>query len=233
MSIAILFIHCNNDPVTVNNFNRLKLFNPDKSIYPIGFKNKNLLENSFVVDQDQEYLPKNFIFDTSSHGRQWTEADLLIYDFVHHNELLHDKYLVIEWDTYCNCSIEEFYGTALNKETFGHTVHNPVEENWNWYVDLSQEQKNSILIFGGYTPTSGLLISKQILLNINQLILNNPRKYDNMFSELRLGSLIKIVGYALDIPFEGAEEYMNWKTDKIIFDKTKNGYYHPIKTIIN
>jgi hypothetical protein len=233
MDIAILFTHHNNEAVTVNNFNRVKQFNPTKNIYSVGFKNNNLLENSFIVDGEQEYLPKNFIFGSEAKRKQWTQADLLIYDFIYHNNLPHDKYLIIEWDTYCNCSIEEFYGEALNKETFGHTVHNPVEEDWNWYRDLTQEQKNNLAFFGGYTPTSGLLISKEILIKINQLILDNPRKYDNIFSELRLGSLIKIAGYSLNTPFKNSENFMNWNDGKIIFDKTKNGYYHPIKTVIN
>ena len=30
-----------------------------------------------------------------------------------------------------------------------------------------------------------------------------------------------------------AENFMNWNGGKIIFDKTKNGYYHPVKTVIN
>ena len=43
MDIAILFTHHNNEAVTVNNFNRIKQFNPTKSIYSVGFKNNNLL----------------------------------------------------------------------------------------------------------------------------------------------------------------------------------------------
>ena len=54
-----------------------------------------------------------------------------------------------------------------------------------------------------------------------------------MFSELRLGSLIRIAGHSLDTPFENSENFMNWNGGKIIFDKTKNGYYHPVKTVIN
>ena len=76
-------------------------------------------------------------------------------------------------------------------------------------------------------------MSKTILTKINQLILDSPRKYDNMLSELRLGSLIRIAGHSLDTPFENSENFMNWNGGKIIFDKTKNGYYHPVKTVIN
>jgi hypothetical protein len=137
-----------------------------------------------------------------SDGDSLTWADLLIYDFVSHNDLPHDKYLIIEWDTYCNCSIEDFFGDALNKETFGNIVHDPIQENWNWYTCLTNEQKSSISVFGGYTPTTGLLFSKELILKINQHLISNLRKYDNIFSELRLGSLAKIVGGSLDVPFK-------------------------------
>lgn len=233
MSIGILFTHHNANDVTSFNFNRLKQFNPDKDIYPVGFKDMNLLPNSFVVDEGQEYLPKNFLFaELTKLNRHWTQADLLIYDFVLHNDLPHDKYLIIEWDTYCNCSIEDFFGDALNKESFGNIVHDPIQENWNWYNCLTDEQKSNISVFGGYTPTTGLLFSKELILKINQHLISNLRKYDNIFSELRLGSLVKIVGGSLDVPFNESYKFMNWNSDKIIFDKTKNGYYHPVKTIV-
>jgi hypothetical protein len=61
---------------------------------------------------------------------------------------------------------------------------------------------------------------------------DNPRLYDNMFSELRLGTLLQQSGYTLQKPFTESDNYINWKYENIIFDKNVNGYYHPIKTII-
>jgi hypothetical protein len=232
MNIGIIFTHHKNDDATLNNFNRLKQFNPDKTIYPVGFKGSNLLPNSFVVDDAQDYLPKNTGRPDDPKFIYWTQADLLIYDFIYHNELIHDKYIIFEWDTYCNCSIEEFYGEALNKDNFGHDIHDPVPERWTWYEQLSGEQRLKFEAFGGYTPMSGLLFSKEILLKIKEHILQNPRRYDNVFSELRLGSLVKTIGAWLKTPFPNSEKYMNWQSDLIIFDKNKNGYYHPVKSII-
>lgn len=232
MDLGILFTHHQIDEATLYNLKSLKKHNPNKKIYTIGFKRKNLIAGSFIVDDNQEYLPKNSSEIKSLGHSDWTQADLLIYDFVYHNKLLHDKYLIIEWDTYCNCSIEEFYGDALNKESFGHIVHDANIENWYWFKILNENQKKSIQKFGGYTPTSGLLFSKNTLLKINDLIIDNPRKYDNMFSELRLGSLTKAAGVELDKPFLNSEKYINWSFRLIDFKKTKKGYYHPIKQII-
>jgi hypothetical protein len=234
MTTAIIFTHHKVDDVVLNNYNRIKQFNPDKQIYTVGFKNMDLLPNSFIVDDSQEYLPKNIkaIRPDQPNFIYWTQADLLIYDFAHHNELIYDRYLLLEWDTWCNCSIEEFYGDSLKKETFGHTMHYPSEDKWVWYEMLTEEQKNKFLIFGGYTPTSGLLFSKDLLIKMNEHIIKYPRRYDDVFSELRLGSIIKSLKGYLDTPFHDAHTYMNWKSDLILFDKNKKGYYHPIKTIV-
>jgi len=234
MTTAIIFTHHKVDDVVINNYNRIKQFNPDKQIYTVGFKNMDLLPNSFIVDDNQEYLPKNIkaIRPDEPNFIYWTQADLLIYDFAHHNELIYDRYLLLEWDTWCNCSIEEFYGDSLKKETFGHTMHHPPKDKWVWYEMLTEEQKNKFLVFGGYTPTSGLLFSKDILIKINEHIIKYPRLYDDVFSELRLGSIIKSLTGYLDTPFYDAHTYMNWKNDLISFDKNKKGYYHPIKTIV-
>jgi len=64
------------------------------------------------------------------------------------------------------------------------------------------------------------------------LMINNPRQYDNMFSELRLGTLLQQSGYTLNKPFLNSESYINWNIDFITFDPSKFGYYHPIKTIV-
>ena len=41
------------------------------------------------------------------------------------------------------------------------------------------------------TPTSGILFTRSVLSSMVTLIINNPRQYDNMFSELRLGTLLQ------------------------------------------
>ena len=64
------------------------------------------------------------------------------------------------------------------------------------------------------------------------LVINNPRQYDNMFSELRLGTLLQQSGYTLKKPFLNSESYINCNIDSITFDPLKPGYYHPIKTIV-
>ena len=69
-------------------------------------------------------------------------------------------------------------------------------KNWIWYNELSDFQK-LIPDIGGMGPTSGLFFTKSVLSSMVDLVINNPRQYDNMFSELRLGTLLQQSGYTL------------------------------------
>jgi hypothetical protein len=115
---------------------------------------------------------------------------------------------------------------------FSHIIY-PKEtlNNWYWYTQLSDSQK-LIPNIGGMTPTSGILFTRSVLSSMVTLIINNPRQYDNMFSELRLGTLLQQSGYTLNKPFLNSESYINWNIDSITFDPSKPRYYHPIKTIV-
>lgn len=228
--ICILFLHYQNDDITIKHYELLKKYNPTKNIYPIGFENHNLIGGSHVVSKSELY-PKNDIINKNCKKEYWNEADLLIYDFYLKYPNL-PTYLVIEWDTYCNCSLEQFYGSALKMNYFSHCIVRKENlKNWFWYNELSDFQK-LIPDIGGMGPTSGLFFTKSVLSSMVDLVINNPRQYDNMFSELRLGTLLQQSGYILTKPFFNSESYINWNIDSITFDPLKPGYYHPIKTIV-
>ncbi len=228
--ICILFLHYSVNDVTIQNYELLKKYNPTKNIYPVGFENHNLISGSHIVSKKDLY-PKNNILNENKKIEYWSEADLLIYDFYLNYPNL-PTYLVIEWDTYSNCSLETFYSNALNMTHFSHMIY-PQEKlnDWYWYTQLSENQKLTSNI-GGMGPTSGLFFTKSVLSSMVNRMYDNPRLYDNMFSEIRLGTLLQQSGYTLQKPFTESDNYINWKYENITFDKNVNGYYHPIKTII-
>ena len=228
--ICILFLHYQNDDITIKHYELLKKYNPTKNIYPIGFENHNLIDGSHVVRKKESY-PKNDILNKTCKREYWSEADLLIYDFYLNYPNL-PVYFIIEWDTYCNCSLENFYGNSLNMNHFSHIIHKEESlKDWIWYKKLTKNQK-LISNRGGITPTSGMLFTKSVLSSMVNLMINNPKQYNNMFSELRLGTLLQQSGYILTKPFFNSESYINWNIDSITFDPLKPGYYHPIKTIV-
>jgi len=228
--ICILFLHYQNDDVTINHYELLKKYNPTKNIYPIGFENHNLIDGSHVVSRKQSY-PKNDILNETFAKEYWSEADLLIYDFYLNYPNL-SVYFVVEWDTYCNCSIEQFYQQSLNLDHFGHQIcTSDGLKNWYWYEKLFESQKN-LKNLGGIGPTSCLLFSNLVLSSIVKLMTKNPREYDNMFSEIRIGTLLQQSGFILKVPFVDAYKYVNCKDEYISFDPLKLGYYHPVKKLI-
>ena len=110
---VVLFLHNCKDEVTLYNYDRIKKFNPDVDIYPVGFDWHDLIEDSHRVYRHDEF-PNNKILNAALNWNNTkTESDLCIYDFFLHYQD-YDSYFIIEWDTYCNCSIEEIYGEAIN-----------------------------------------------------------------------------------------------------------------------
>jgi predicted small secreted protein len=78
--ICILFLHYQNDNVTIQNYNLLKKNNPTKNVYSTGFENHNLIDGSHIVYRNQLYS-QNKDLNSICKKEYWSEADLLIYDF--------------------------------------------------------------------------------------------------------------------------------------------------------
>lgn len=228
--VSILFLHYNRSNVTLQNFERVKKYNPTKNIYPIGFSGCDLIEGSHVVNKSVDIYPTNNAFLNKDENRsvEWYEADILIYDFYRFHPNL-PVYFIVEWDTYCNCSLEEFYGDKLYLNNFGHSVRTGGKlEDWYWYKQLTDEQK-TMKDIGGIGPTSCLLFTNKLLSLMVDRITSNPRQYDNMFSELRMGTLVQQSGYILN---EINNENITWNESLLNVDKNVKGYYHPVKKLV-
>jgi hypothetical protein len=227
--VSILFLHYNRSDVTLENFERIKKYNPTKNIHPVGFDGCDLIEGSHVVTRTDDIYPNNNIFlNRDERPISWYEADILIYDFYRSNPKL-PVYFVLEWDTYCNCSLEDYYGDKLYLNNFGHAVRiNEGLLDWYWYNQLNDEQK-TMENLAGLGPTSCLMFNNQVLSAMVNRITSNPRKYDNMFSEVRLGTLVQQSGFQLN---QIDKESVSWREDIINFDKNQFGYYHPVKNKI-
>lgn len=228
--VSIIFLHYNCSDVTLENFKRIKKYNPTKNIYTVGFDGCELIDGSHVVKKSKNIYPTNNIFLNKNDNvpLEWYEADILIYDFYRFYPNL-PVYFIIEWDTYCNCSLEEFYGDKLYLSNFGHlTVTSENLEKWYWYTQLNEEQKKMDKI-GGLGPTSCLLFNNKVLSSMTNKVISDPRQYDNMFSEMRLGTLVQQSGYTLN---QINSDTVNWKDSLITFDENIKAYYHPFKKIL-
>lgn len=132
--MAILFLHHTKSDVTLHHYNLLKKHNPNSNVFPVGFAWHNLMEGSHIVYRYDEY-PNNYILNNILNMGTSSESDLCIYDFfIHHQNF--DSYFVVEWDTYCNCSVEEYYGEAMKKyDTFSANIFTNVKESSEIIID--------------------------------------------------------------------------------------------------
>lgn len=259
--LAVLYLHHCKDDVTLHNYDRLKKFNPDVDIYPVGFEWHDLIEGSHIVHRHDE-LPNNNVLNNILKNGTSSESDLYLYDFFLHHQG-YESYFVIEWDTYCNASIGEVYGEAMKRyDTFsaytftnefygpGTTVlkdinglninnsHDRYVRRWSWYryffLNLNEptEQNTLLPYLGGTYPTSLLYYKHRVLRDIVELILNNPRLYDNIQNEMRLGTILQQAGYKLNEYGADTNQFIEQENYRIDIENNIKGYYHPIKDII-
>ena len=260
--LAVLYLHHCKNEVTIHNYNRLKKFNPDLDVYPVGFEWHDLIEGSHIVHRHDE-LPNNFILNKLVNNTTSSESDLCIYDFfLHHQD--YESYFVVEWDTYCNASILEVYGDVFEKyDTFSAYTftnefngpgtgiiknidnlniddsHERYVKRWSWYRYFFQklneptEQNKLLPYLGGTYPTSLLYYKNKVLRDVLELILSNPRLYDNIQNEMRLGTVLQQAGYKLNEYGGNTNQFVEQKHYRIDIQNNIKGYYHPIKDIID
>jgi hypothetical protein len=240
MKTVILFSHYNVDEITLYNYSLMKNHNIH-DVIPLGFSCYDLIENSHKVDYNNTIWPKNDDLNKQPLGRSskgWTDMDVLLYDFAYTNPQ-YDRYFLMEWDIYCNTSIEEFYGDALNMDSFGSTIKLPeTNQGWCWFKHLTEKQKT--LKVGGISGMGSTYYSKKVMDDILNLLLSDKDKtYWNMFCECRIGTLLLNAGYELKISspnhwenFLVGPDYWIGKVGNSVKNSPK-GYFHPIREFID
>ena len=246
---AIIFLHHTVNDVVVHNFAKIKQFNPTSQVFSVGFAWHQLLPDSHVVRRTSE-LPNNETLNESLGMGTSSESDLCIYDFyMHHQEF--DSYFIVEWDTYCNSSIEEVYGTAMkNLHSFSafkftNKIDAPEVEKsqrryvkeWSWYHYFesfkSPEHKEKLLPhLGGMYPTSILYFKNEVLYKMMEILLANPRLYDNIQNEMRLGTLVQHAGFEINEHGGHTNQFFEQAHYREEIKQGIPGYYHPIKEIL-
>jgi hypothetical protein len=249
-NMAVLFLHHSTSDVTMHNYKLLQINNPNKKIYPVGFSWHELMDNSHIVYRRDDEFPNNYVLNHILNSGTSSESDLCIYDFFLHHQNF-DSYFVVEWDTYCNSSIEECYGDIINSHdtfsalTFTNEIDSPDVEKtqrryvkeWSWYnlfesIATAEQKEKLTPYLGGTYPTSLLYYSKKALYDMVELVLNDPRLYDNIQNEMRLGTLLQQAGYKLKEYGSNTNQFFEQDSYKLNIQNNVKGYYHPIKTIL-
>jgi len=223
----VLFSHHYVDDIVIERFNNLKNLNPTWDIIPIGFEGYNLLDGSIILNNDKFPSNQELVYFAPKYHVNWFDADLFLYEG-YIQKPNYDEYFLYEYDTICNVSIESFFNTRL--DFFGSTICNPGEESWEWIKlyrkhNIYNEKFKNIYSCG---QTTCIYFKNHILKQCVEEVLKNNHLYNNMFSEIRCGTLVNQFT-ELKRGMANIDKFISWNVNDISVNKNIPYFYHPVK----
>lgn len=224
---VIIFSHFFVNDDIINRFNNLKILNPNWDVIPIGFEGYNLLDYSIQIKKDIYPSNKDIHYYVPNNSIDWFDGDLCLYDIYQKFEH-YDEYFLYEYDTICNVSIESFFDTTL--DFFGSTICNPGSEDWDWIKLYRKHNIHNNIFKNIYScgQTTCIYLKNHILNQCTEEILQNKHLYNNMFSEIRCGTLVNKFT-ELKVGNLNIRQFISWQSDDIMIDKNIPHFYHPVK----
>jgi len=228
MKTCIIFSHHYTNETVRRRLDNLKKYNSDCHVVSVGLSGYNLLHGSVIINRNLWPTNKDInIFRKTD----WSLGDLCIYQtYIEYPD--YDIYFLVEYDTAFNVSIFDFFPNIYTQDCGVNYGPNFDISEYMWYKNYNHRfakiDKQHLSTTG---PTTCLWFTKNLLSKIVKECFLNKGLYDNMFSELRLGTLIKkftdIKKNRNDI-----DDYISFVSEAIV-EKHKNFFYHPRKKIIN
>jgi len=223
----VLFSHHYVDDIVIERFNNLKNLNPTWDIIPIGFEGYNLLDGSIILNNDKFPSNQELVYFAPKYHVNWFDADLFLYEG-YIQKPNYDEYFLYEYDTICNVSIESFFNTRL--DFFGSNICNPGEESWEWIKlyrkhNIYNEKFKNIYSCG---QTTCIYFKNHILKQCVEEVLKNNHLYNNMFSEIRCGTLVNQFT-ELKRGMANIDKFISWNVNDISVNKNIPYFYHPVK----
>lgn len=227
---AIIFTHFKNTDFEVENSVIIKKLNPSWDFYSIGFEGYDLLADSLVATR--ENYPNNtglsVITNECCDNPDWYSCDILFCE-AYRQIPNYNSYFIIEYDTICNCSIEKFFN--LDKDFFGNNIKYDVT-NWEWTKRYLKFSNSSERDFGTTGQTTCLYFNNYVLKKFYEEMTINKDIYNNMFSELRLGTVMKSLG-VLNKSREDIDKFISYEEWRIEPNLNQDYFYHPVKSLNN
>jgi len=233
LKLCVILSHHYVDNVVTSRYNRLKYYNPKATIYPVGLPGYELLDGSAFIDRDLWPNNDKMHLNMEQHFcADWSLGDLHIYQAYLDNPD-YDYYFLVEYDTAFNTPILDFFDIT-SKQCGGNSVDANIT-SWIWHQVYKSQTFNVKELtskeLGNSGVTTCLWFSNSILSLIVKECLDNKDRYNNMFSELRLGSLIK--KYAtLNLSKQNISEFISYSNDKLNWSHEKF-FYHPCKQLLD
>jgi hypothetical protein len=215
--LGILFLHHHVDRVVQNNLHSIRLHHPDALIVPVSAGEP--LPGGYSL----EATPKLKARHSQSPA---TCADLMVCSWFLQRKERCDRWWVVEWDMFCNMSVEEYYRPVWHFPFVASSVRLPYREPW-WYwfrepVDSDVPRAYRPYLMGALP--FAFLMTDAALAATCALLLAEPFHAGNC--ELRFATAANRCGYAPCgySPPNAQISWMPWKTMP-----ARPGLVHPVK----
>lgn len=231
MKKLIIYTHFKNTEFEKINFDHLKKLNPNWDIVPVGFNNQDLIENSLSVNPETYPCNKKLSLECKC-NENWLSCDILIAE-TFFNYPNYDGYFLYEFDTICNVPIENFF--EINGDFLGNNCEENIQSKpWEWINYYKQLTLNTSSKLGTSGQNTCMYFSKNAISHFyNEMKLNKNNIYDNMLSELRIGTIVQ-QKFKIKRIKETISKYVSCDpNDKNLIDINLNEalFYHPVKSI--
>lgn len=222
---VVFLTHIRNTKFENKNIEIVRQLNPEWEVIPLGFSGYNLLPNSLIAERRN--YPSNYeLSQLHNYNSDWLSADILFCEG-YRLKPNYDKYFFYEYDTISNVSIKNFFNLSLNCFCVDNKF--PVEREWNWVEDYLKINNNSSIKFGAAGQTTCMFFTNKVLENYRDILISNPGGiYNNMVSELRLGTILGNEGL-LNKSRADIDNFISYDVNHLNIDLNKDFFYHPVK----
>ena len=224
---AIFYTHHYQDDFVRDTFKNLQRLNPEWDIYSIGFEGNILLPDALLAKKDNY---PTFAQQLITNPVEWAQADLLFCEAYRHKPD-YDYYFFIEYDTMFNVSVLDFFDIE-GEDFLGCNINNSPGQDWFWvqlFEDFVEQYRDISIYDHDYADagqTTCMSFNNKTLKNYRNELIKNKYLYENMFSELRLGTVLKKYTTLQNIRSD-ISNYISWNPDRITYNFKKPYFYHP------
>jgi hypothetical protein len=169
----------------------------------------------------------NFHGMESNNQKAWLCSDVPMYNWYLKNGKANnsERYLLVEWDCWCDISIKDYYSCVWNKDLVAPSVQYIERDSWCWFESIKKLPEHSRKYATGVVPFCGILLSDHAMQSICPEIIKP--EYMKVISELRLGTVATMLGI-YPVPNPQPSRALGWKGTSN-FDLTHKGLHHPRK----
>jgi len=159
----------------------------------------------------------------------WLGTDITFFNWYanHQQGSMAKRYLLVEWDCWCNCNLRDYYEKVFDENLVVPNVKYPERDDWFWFSSIGDLPPRARNHATGISPMCGILFSKHAMDIMVSEVLN--QEYFGLNSEIRLGTIATMLGID-PIINPRYNRSIGWRTSHYPI-RNYPGIHHPRKTL--